>query len=387
MKAFCKRGISLMLVMALLLCMSIQGYAAENYVLKERSSVKVVQDNNDVLSKQIQEEDIRYDYKISEPNENGICDAVLTFEIPEICERIQVSGELEKVKDSEGKAFWMGPLEGMATIDGTEYQVLVGITKDLETGKMNAGVSMTSSGSIDEQIMFAFGDRIDRKVESQEEPEQQNAIRPHAFSTVATTTAVLKNTNKTGVTAYGSFEKSSSRFKVKLKSHIKEVKSYYMGIRTDVKDVAISKYTIGMKRKGTSAHSYIAGIEEVSGKNGCSGVLKSIFSDLLSLAGIPTSTIDAMLGTAKGSIAVTQTTTHACVETKVSTGNSVNFDANYFPVIFQLQRASGTTSAKAQDYEFYASIQYHLTGYIPQKGTVSFYSDTNNAAKTISVTV
>lgn len=387
MKVFYKRGISLLLIVASLLCMSIQGYAAENYVLKERSSVKVVQDNNDVLSKRIQEENIRYDYRISEPNENGMCDAVLTFEIPEICESIQVRGKLERVTDSEGKAFLMGPLEGTVTIDGIKYQVLVGVTKDLETGKMNAGVSMTASESIDEQIMFAFGDRIDRKVESQEEPEQQDTVRPRAFSTVATTTAVLKNTSKTGVTAYGSYEKSSSRFKVKLKSHIKEVKSYYMGIRTDVKDVAISKYTIGMRRKGTSAYSYIAGMEEVSGKNGSSGVLKSIFSDLLSLAGIPTSTIDSMLGTAKGSITVTQTTTHACVETKVSAGNSVNFDSNQFPVIFQLQRASGTTSAKAQDYDFYASIQYHLTGYIPQKGTVSFYSDTNNATKTVSVTV
>ncbi len=385
MKNYTKRIFSFLLIIAVIFSLNISSYAAEEplNLIEEDKSVSVIQDENRVLVDQLEQKSIQYEYELGAIiSKDGTCEASLFFTLPGADqEKVAVKGVLETIEDSVGKTFLTGPLEGSTVIQGKEYEVLVGFTKDLQTEKVNAGVTIFNSGNAVEEIVFAFGEKIERKIDMNIEGSKPS-ISPYAFENLATASGKINNTNTTGVKVYGDYEKKSKRFKIRLKSYITSVEKYYKDIRNDVRTIRVSKYKLGLKRMAETPKSHIVGIEEDI--KGGSGVLSDIFSDLLSLLDIPGATI---LGAAKGTVDVAKGTANSYVEVKVHAGSTVDFDSKYFPIVYQLARNSGVNSAATQKYQFYGSLQYNLTGHNPQKGVISFYSNTEVASETVSISI
>lgn len=145
---------------------------------------------------------------------------------------------------------------------------------------------------------------------------------------------------------------------------------------------------IGLKRLGSSPKTHIVGVEKLNITTGTGNVvLKNILLDMLSLAGIPTGTIDAMLGNSKGTITKDVNTNDTSVIIKFGAGSTANFDSTAFPVIFQLARNSGQNSAVSDNYKFYANITYYVHLNVVLSGSTTFYLHSNPASATSSITI
>lgn len=391
-----KKIIASIIVLSLIITiMPLSVFASESKIenLEFESQICMVQGNSEeIFNKKSSDVMIKYNYHINADNAKDKYRASLSFAIPtqEGIKNINVEGELEKTIDENNNWFLIGPLEGSFSVGATTYDVTAGFTNELETGKVNAGVSITSSSmnnEIEDAIMFAFGDKINRKETPESPVKGTYEVEPFSFSNVASATVKLKElTSVTAMSMTGKYERSTKRVKNQIKSKISTVKTHYKdkGINASVK---ISYLKIGLKRVSTTNKTYIIGVERLPIGNTPTGtvLLKSVFLDMLSLAGLPTSTIDAMLGDSKGSAFKDVNSDDTYVEINFASNAKANFDSTAFPVVFQMARSA--ESATTEKYKFYANITYQVHHSITLGGTTTFYLHSNTASDTASITI
>ena len=359
------------------------------------SNICLVQgDSTDIFNGNVSDITLDYSYNIGNIDANGFCQSSLTFSIPtqDGMKTVTVEGELEETEDEDGNSFLVGPLEGQILIGSKLYDVTVGLTKDLRNNKVNAGVTMTTdtmNDEVEEAIMFSFGDKIEL-TEIAEPIVENNSIEPYSYSTLASATVKLKELSTvTALSMTGKYENSTKRAKNQVKSKISTLKNHFKEHNGTAGTVRIHKLEIGLKRlNNSSPKTSITGVEKLNINTGTGTVLlKSVLLDMLSLAGIPTGTIDAMLGNSKGSVTKDVNSNDTSVIIKFGAGSTANFDSTAFPVIFQLGRTAGHNTAVSDNYKFYANITYYVHINVPLSGTTTYYLHSNPASATSSITV
>lgn len=359
------------------------------------SNICLVQgDSTDIFNGNVSDITLDYSYNIGSIDANGFCQSSLTVSIPtqDGMKAVTVEGELEETEDEDGNSFLVGPLEGQILIGSKLYDVTVGLTKDLRNNKVNAGVTMTTdtmNDEVEEAIMFSFGDKIELTEIAEPIVKETNGIEPYSYSTLASATVKLKELSTvTAMSMTGKYENSTKRAKNQVKSKISTLKNHFKEHNGTAGTVRIHNLEIGLKRLGNSPKTHIVGVEKLNINTGTGTVLlKSVLLDMLSLAGIPTGTIDAMLGNSKGSVTKDVNSNDTSVRIKFGAGSTANFDSTAFPVIFQLARNSGQNSAVSDNYKFYADITYYVHINVPLSGTTTYYLHSNPASATSSITV
>lgn len=365
-------------------------------VQSSESNICLVQgDSTDIFNGNVSDVTLDYSYNIGNIDANGFCQSSLTFSIPtqDGMKTVTVEGELEETEDEDGNSFLVGPLEGQILIGSKLYDVTVGLTKDLRNNKVNAGVTMTMdtmNDEVEEAVMFSFGDKIEFAEIAEPIVEETNDIETYSYSTLASGSAKFKELSTvTAISITGKYENSTKRARTQIKSKISTIKKHYKEEKASHAKVRIHNIEVGLKRlNNSSPKTIIEGAEKIRINTGDDMViLKKVLLDMLSLAGIPTGTIDEMFGDSKGNVSKDENPDETSVNIRFGTSSTANFDTHAFPVIFQLGRIAGHNTAVSDKYKFYASITYHVKLDIILSGSTAFYLHSNTASATSSITV
>lgn len=397
-----KKGIAGILCMALILSAANVFGADISQISEEKiSNINLVsQDNSEKVFKGSDlEKSIKYDYQIDSEDEEGNYSATLSFILPIDNQEktVTVSGILSSTQDPSGEVFLEGPLEGDIVLNGLNYNVVAGVTKSVTTGKMNAGITLSTNDKWDEQIMFSFGDKIVRQLDNKEANPLSPDALPRASSTfkeVVTGSSAISGASSSGpvLKLRGLYQQSSKRASVGINSNISGLKTYYKNKnKVSTVNARIHSLRIELERDSNiNPGSYIAGIEKPNLSVGSTGQtpLKPIFQDACTLIGIPSAAIISAINDAEGNIDYHHSTNNTYVNVTFSGTSKANFDSASvtLPVIFQLNRTTASKSAK-EAYNFKARMRYYVNFNIPLSGSTTFYADAVNISKSCTLTI
>ena len=154
-----KKAVSLLLTFAFAIGLAAPVLAVDNTNnLLEKTSVTLV--DSGVFESSATHMDIMYSDLSVQVSEGLNC--TMQFRLhcgKELCQ-ITTTGKLEEYASGLGRSILHGCLRGQATIQGTLYNVTVGLTKEASNGSVNAGVVLMPYGDSwsENVIIFSIGD-------------------------------------------------------------------------------------------------------------------------------------------------------------------------------------------------------------------------------------
>lgn len=345
--------------------------------------------------------EVKYTYHITPIDSGNQATASLRFILVGKEENLDVttSGTLTKYLDVNGTPYLEGPLEGNITLDGINYSVLVGFMKNLETDKVNVGVNITPEEGDAPPCLFVFGEDVSLNLENETISSSDSEISSEAENKASSALALTNLGSKSGglksysgftgkaITVKGQLHKNTNRVFVSVNSGRSAVKAYLkdLNVGCTVNTPKIREMTIGLNRV-TAQNSYIAGIEtfDFDGTNfGTRCSLHPLLADAMSLKGIPTATIDAVLSGLKGTVNHVNYVNDNKVEFTFGTSDKPNFDSTAAAIVFQLDKQS-SGSAKDCKYKLYGKMKYSVVINIPASGTSTIYANAEDVSKTVT---
>lgn len=185
------------------------------------------------------------------------------------------------------------------------------------------------------------------------------------------------------MTAY--FNSSRNTVALLLDSYTNNVSEYTKGGAniTVTTSIASVGYTLTCNESTDSSYSYIAGIEKFAFNDEDVGVpnvyIISLFEDILSLFGVPSSTIGSVLSSSKGEVNIAGFTNERSVNIEFAIGSRPQLERlnNGLPIVFQLAKGTGLYTGNSS-YTAKVDISYHVLTTIFSNGqpvNISTYTD------------
>lgn len=347
--------------------------------------------------------EIAYSYEITS---DGVDDSVLlTFYLPvEDCIiPVKAVGIIQRYEFGK-TALYEGPLFGTFRYDANEYDVTVGFMKDCYSSEIQAGVTITEhsqeesiENNLNNSLVFAFGDFHfilfeDESLNNEYIDTSKNVMHRSNPYVVRSVNSVGCGGNVAGYgqILYTMFDSSSNRVAVSIKTFASNVDNFYSNL--GYVNTSISECSYNLSRVNSSDHSYIAGIESfdfpTGDYNNGAVLVESLFSDILSIFGVPMATITSLFSNIRGEVSLVGNTNNTTVSLKYGLNQSIDYDNLSYgvPIVFQLDM-SGSYTASSQ-YTASSTVKYRAA-VIPNgyPDTVYFYVNSNNASSTISISL
>lgn len=419
-----KKLISLILVTAICLSMSVSAFALDKneeiFASSRVSDVKIItqdsfQDFAATCAASVSEcyfvtnNEAEYSYTMCKDalNEDA-ANVTLNFRayVNNILVEAKASGIVDKYTLSSGDILWEGPIRGITNISGVEYKVIVGFAKldNSEDVQVSVTIQSLDNDTIIDPIVFSFGKNLITNEMYQElfgdTTCDTDAVNfANELSTMASGSYTLKGTTSTSYKSGGFgtvpgtaqtsriyYDSNDKRLALTVQSYCSNVNTYYS--KSGIAGTTIKSLGYKLVRSASTTNSYIVGTESFdfdTSDFGSSAVLQPLFEDILSLLGVPTSTILTVFGSLKGTVTQQHNTNNTSVSVSFGITDNADFDklSTGLPIVFQLGRSSAGTS----QYTCTTDITYR-TGLLPtgSQYTTTIYTDGLSASKTVSLT-
>lgn len=351
---------------------------------------------------------ITYSYKF-EKQENSIAkvdlSAIVNYKNTEF--PIIASGYVDEYP-LQKTTLWEGPLDGTAKINNINYDIIVGFAKTDDTASPQLNITISAPGDILGASYLLFGDDLITLTMQKELSEKQslineaklapsdssheNILQAVSSKLIATFQATFGAYSDRGQTANVYFD-NNNRIGISVNSYCDTLESHLQESKI-IPSSYVNTVYIGLERNATDTanYSWIAGIEKFdtygAGSKSVLLKLKPIFTDICSLIGIPTSTLDSLLDDLSGSVTVKNTTDDCSVTFEFTKSQNVNFDSSGPVVAFQLDRKYDGTYTGSSSYTVVTQVRYVTKLFHTQNKTIRHvYSDANDINRTIWVTL
>lgn len=360
---------------------------------------------------------VTYNYNLT-PQENDpfLADVVLEFSMLVDSKTYPVSatGIVDAYQLSNGETLWEGLLRGHVEINEKIYKVLIGFAKLGSSADIQISVTIQALDNTEaiDPIIFMFGNNVitmeiyEELTEDTHQISTGNISNGHEMEFASLTAAGTftyvgydfanfhSGANISGYAqrSRGYFNSNTNQFAVTIKSYCDNVDDYFADY--GFASTAIKSFAIELVRDSgysTGSFSYIIGTEKYNfdvGDLGNAVLIKPLFDDIMSLLGVPTSTISAIFDRLKGSVDEDFHSSDTTVSVSFGLLQSANFDNSGVgvPIVFQLGRNSGYTGNSS--YTFVTSIAYRTT-YMPTGSTTAgyIYTDGYDTSKTVTITL
>ncbi|MCR4722459.1 MAG: hypothetical protein K5629_01620 [Eubacteriales bacterium] len=368
-------------------------------------------------SEEVKIDKITYSYEIAPRKDASLADVILIFSITLGSQEYQFAtyGIVDAYQLSSGETLWEGPLSGHIEINKTTYKVLAGFSKIDNNPEIQVSVSIQAENKIDaiQPIVFIFGEEV---ITTQIHQEITNKSHVESITAFSKPFEEFPKGNRSGSFSYvgcdfeyfdsgfnisgyaqrsrGYFDSNTNRFAVTIKSYCDNVENYFSS--SGIAEAAIKSFDIKLIRDDNytmNSFSYIVGIESYDfnvGNFGAGAVLiKPLFEDIMSILGVPTSTISAIFNGLKGSAEKDVYTSNTTVSISFGLLYNADFDNSGagVPIVFQLTRNQNNYTGNSS-YTFKTSITYRVV-YTPIGSTYPsyIYIDGYDTSKTVSVTL
>ena len=310
---------------------------------------------------------VTYSYAFNQES-NDIADVSLTalWSIGSVKVPVQVAGTVSAYTLSSGTTLWEGVLRGTALINDANIPALLGFSKFDDGTDIQANLTIQPTGL--NAIIFSFGQQIFTESIMQE-------ISPPVTTSAHTPTVTNSTSSEYVLKKMGYFLFPSGNYSGYAQTtrvyYNPEYKTCVLALQSHC-DTLTSTFGAGSSAYLNSLYyqldrtgaPYIAGfnyIPDSTTPTTTQLVLLSIFEDLLSLLGIPTSTINTALGNLSSSVTNLWSTAQSHVTISFSTFSNANFDSISTGMPIELQIA--TNNEPSGTFTATTSIEYRV--YVP----------------------
>lgn len=326
-----------------------------------------------------------------------------------------VSGVVTAYPLESGNVFWEGPLRGNVVIQGTNVLLLSSFSKMSTSDEVQITLTMQPQDNSLPFTLLAFGNDIMTDEVAQElgtdssncpliselpEVPPIGLTSSDGFNLISHTSAFLPSPHSgSSQLATCHFESSTNRVAVSLRSFTNNVNTYYADLGSAF--TCIETFTIELIRTGTTTgnnHSWIAGIEQFdfldTDFGNANALISGLFSDAMSMLGIPSATISALLDGLHGMIERSHSNTTSSNRFSVTCTFGLLDEAIFdnsptgVPIIFQLDRNYNGAYSGNSAYDYSTSIEYRTVLYIPYSSyPLYYYTDGGSATGSILLTL
>lgn len=367
-----KKIICLALSFVLALSLSMTAWAAEyldtaNGTIYKDNNVRYFQRGELMDTSRTLKEDslsnssVEYSYNFDVRTENPAkADVVLVFNwlVNGEIFSASVEGTVDAYNLEDGRIFWEGILRGNIPWKQQTAKVLCGFSKIDGSSEIQANI--TIQGDSIDPIMFSFGAQVltmdmHEKLAGKSEASRSGNVGIDTLSEESNASVVWVTSGYAGfeddeflanaITSRLFFDRDNNRCAVAVQSNCAIVETKYPA--SDVSSASIKTISYGLTRGASAAgatYSYIAGVETFgftmpSQGSSIRGALSPLFEDAMSLIGIPTSTINAIVGNLYGTVEMNTYTNNYTVSFEFGLYDEANFDdsGRGVPVVFQIQ--------------------------------------------------
>ncbi len=327
-------------------------------------------------------ETVTYSYSIlpceKSPNESEVY-LEFSFTADNQLFNFTTRGTINAYKLNNGDVLWEGPIRGSKTINGIEYTVIAGFAKMNSNPaiQVNATIQGKHETDGDKVVLLSFGTTvITQAIYEELVPERQPVVESSSEATATQTQsfvqvgfdAVTSDTPNAGIaqTVIGYFNSTTNQFAVSIRTYGANLENWANQISMIDAKTTVDSFKIRLAANTTTptAHSWIDNVNsyDFSESNFGSKVavlVKPLFEDILSLLGVPTSTISTMFDGLKGKVGDDIKSNEATVSVEFGLSQQADFDASSvgIPIVFQLDCVPSTYVGNSS-YTFSSKITY-----------------------------
>lgn len=335
---------------------------------------KLVQNETDTLSMESTSPGITFQYSFTEIDTNRAkAEVNASVEYAGIEFPICASGYVDKYVLSTG-ILWEGALDGTATIGNENYDAIIAFAK-LDNSP-DVQLSATISGNEDipgscyllfgsDLITFSMQEELFQNAQNNEKVSDYNTASNISTSKVAQPVTTAYGSFKTsptirrGQTAKAYFDKGSI-ISISLGSDCEKLEEHFKesGIQpTSYVDTA--HIELICDDSDARYHSWIVGMLQFDdyGADPKTILIKPLLEDICSVAGIPTSVLDSIFSTLKGSVTARYNTNVSSVTFEFGRDDKANFDTGGAVVAFQMDR-NNTGYTGPSGYTMHTELRY-----------------------------
>lgn len=415
-----KKLVSLCLVFIILSTMLIPTYASENEdnrvsaikIYTPDTFERVFTDGQHDNRRLPRTENVTYSYSIApcedRPNESEV-QLEFSFIVDDQVFTFETTGIVNAYKLDNGNVLWEGPIRGCKTINGVEYSVIAGFAKmnSNPAVQVNATIQGKNETDGDKVVLLSFGatvitqaiyEELVRETNLAVAPSNEaNVAQTRSFVQVGSDTANFDNLNAgTAQEVVGYFDSITNQFAISIKTHCANLENWANRTSTINANTYVHSFEINLATNTTTptGHSWIDNVNSFDfGNSNFNTVLavlvKSLFEDILSLLGVPTSTISTMLDGLKGNVDKNIDGDDATVSVSFGLAQKADFDESSagIPIVFQLDCVPSTYVGNSS-YTFSSNICYRTWWWPSSYNTPEwFYRDAYEASKTVTITL
>lgn len=342
-------------------------------VLQGQEAVVNVFGNGARSAQNLQIEKIQYSYTFDLSEESEACANVamqLRIFVSGRSYPISASGNVMAETLPDGDTLWSGPLYGSVTINGVTYDATAGFMMLASTSAMQGSLNLQAPSEIS-TLALTFGDHVltQEMVEGMMAANAAiNALEANSNLTVTADEIAATSTGNyqfigtsirtltggysnlgTGQIARSYFNQKRNTFALAIQT-FESTPNAHFAEYANVSGCYTRVYKLGYgltltTNEAEDNHAWIAGYEKLPFTNGSTsslGVLiKAVFEDILSVLGVPTSTINAILNGVKGDFVLNQSLTqNSEIEIRFGLLTTANFESSEvgIPIVYQLTR-------------------------------------------------
>lgn len=357
-------------------------------------------------------EDVTYSYSIApcedRPNESEV-HLEFSFIVDNQVYTFETTGIVNANKLDNGDVLWEGPIRGSKTINGIEYSVIAGFAKmnSNPAVQVNATIQGENETDGDKVVLLSFGATVITQAIYEElvrgsnpavtPSNEANAAQTRSFVQVGSDTANFDNLNAgTAQEVVGYFDSITNQFAISIKTHCANLENWANRTSTIDANTYVHSFEINLATNTTTStgHSWIDNVNSFDFDNSnfntvLAVLVKSLFEDILSLLGVPTSTISTMLDGLKGNVDKDINSNDATVSVSFGLAQKADFDESSagIPIVFQLDCVPSTYVGNSS-YTFSSNICYRTWWWPASSNTPEwFYRDAYEASKTVTITL
>ncbi|WP_250160211.1 hypothetical protein [Caloranaerobacter azorensis] len=342
---------------------------------------------------------IFYDYFIEFEKESKVGTAVVKgqLEIEGNKYDFKAEGEVEKNQLKYGELI-EGALKGDIVIEGIAYKLLIGFAS--KNNKMC--LSMNIYNEYDSIVMI-FGKPVisENDIKELEEKTKKENLKISEFTSISNKKDInLMSTTRTfdyvkSESAYMADSRIDDEYGVKVKLYQEENNGELLLLKLTsyAEDIEAALNNYDPFSKAVELYEVKAGFEFSKGHcdgvhpgeddDGSSVFVFNILYDVLSLFGIPTSTLEAAINDGKGFLDVDNSTIYPYLVTRAGSKLKLDFDdkdVEFF--IVGINASQGKVAGK-----FYGEMKYKERYHIPRGGYVYNYYESERAEDNFNLTV
>lgn len=365
------------------------------------------------LSDSLDIEKVTYSYTIKpNPHDLNKANVFLSFSVKANSNIYHASatGMVNAYPLSSSDTLWEGPIDGSIVFDENEYSIIASFAKLESNTTPQITVTMQTESKVTLPFIFTFGDdiiskEIHQEISSHSENNIANTVfsntnpalrSTETFDTVAIWPALYRVGDHvaTGQSARIYFSDETNRLVVGIGTYCNNISDFWNDVSNINVETVVDSFSVRLIRDSNysvTTYSWIEGIEAFrfpqSNFNAGAVFLENLFYDILSLFGVPTSTISRLLSSLKGSVTTDITTSDSSVSINFGLTQSANFDESNvgIPIVFQLDRnAEGYMGRSA--YTFVTSIRYRSYVWLSNWNWPRYvYTEPSNSSREIEV--